>query len=114
VWADVGLPEKKHVGTCTINIKDLDKIAKPDKQKTFRDKVTRKDISFYARELKIKDKKIVSAYVGLNEGNNATIEFAMWFQKELPYPDLDLNALKQVTPPMNSNEQINNKLGKSP
>ena len=90
VWADLGISERKHVGSCTIHIKDLNREPKPDKKRTFRDKETRKDVVYFARVLQEKRYKIVSAYQGANEGG-ASIEFNLWFQKELPYPDLDLN-----------------------
>lgn len=77
VWADLHVPEKKHVGSCIINIKDLNKEAKPDKKRVFRDKVTRTDVVYDARILTEK-KKIVSAYSSHNEGMT-TIEYNMWF-----------------------------------
>jgi hypothetical protein len=38
----------------------------------------------------------------------------MWFQKELPYPDLDLNQLKATPNPMNTDETLNKLLGTKP
>ena len=37
----------------------------------------------------------------------------MWFQKELPYPDLDLNALKDMPASINTDDGVNSKLGEN-
>jgi hypothetical protein len=37
----------------------------------------------------------------------------MWFQKELPYPDLDLNALKDMPIAMNTSDEVNKLLGEN-
>jgi hypothetical protein len=51
VWADLGTPEYKHVGSSTIHIKDLNREPKPDKKRVFRDKDTRRDVVYFARVL---------------------------------------------------------------
>ena len=106
MWADTGSNEIKYLGTASIS---LNKIGRAKFiQRQFVDEITRKTITFQARVLESKE-TIKSAYSEYQQH----VVCKMWFQKELPYPDLDLNALKDMPIAMNTSDEVNKLLGEN-
>jgi len=91
VWADPAAGKKAIIslGQATVPLRKLANAAPQDKQ--FIDKKTKQRIDYQSRVLFEKAKLQSSLLKGVS---NLTVELSMWFQPELPFPEIDLGSIK--------------------
>ena len=92
VWADPAnnTKEIKSLGAAFVPLSKIANARFIDRDWT--DPKTRQKISFQSRVLS-ETAELKSSFFA-DSSMRLTVELQMWFMKELPYPDIDLNSIK--------------------
>ncbi len=88
VWADGHNGQFESLGTCRVELCKIQNKKFVDRK--FVDSKTRRQITFQTRVL-YETGQLVSSF---RDKHNPKVEMQIYFQQELPYPDVDLSILK--------------------